>query len=273
VQANELQERIAAFPTWQYQFEFDGGVKTPVADPKKIIRSEQRRRYFFDALLSVTGGTLRGHRVLDLGCSSGYWSLQAIDAGADFVLGVDAREDYIDQAKLVFEAKGIDPARYRFEQGDIFEHEFKDGFDLVLCLGMLSVVSKPVALFELMSAVAAQIIVIDTGLSPAPSRSGLFEVSHLAEPRNAVGSDMVLVPTRAAVVNLASQFGFETVALARNITDFTGMEDYRSKRRLAYICTRGISMTGLAAEPPPADHPARALARSAWRALRRMRAR
>jgi 2-polyprenyl-3-methyl-5-hydroxy-6-metoxy-1,4-benzoquinol methylase len=271
VQVNELKERIAAFPTWQYEFEFDGGVKTPVGDRKKITRSEQRRGYFFDALLSVTGGSLKGRRVLDLGCSAGYWSLQAIDAGADFVLGVDGREDYIEQAKLVFEAKGIPQERYRFERGNIFEHALQERFDVVLCLGLLSVVAKPVALFELMSGVDPAIIVIDTGLSPVPLRSGFFEVSRLLEPRNAIDYDMVLVPTRQAVVNLAGQFGFETVPLAQNITDYTGMEDYRSQRRLAFICSKGVSVTGLAAEPPPAERWTALLGRALRRNLGRIR--
>ena len=145
--------------------------------------------------MSVCGGSLQGKRVLDLGCNAGFWSLQAIEAGADFVLGVDDRQDYIEQASLVFEAKGIDPARYRFEQGNVFKHQFAERFDVVLCLGLLSVVAKPVALFELMRGVGAELVVIDTSLSPAPLRSGFFEVSRLSEPRNAVDYELVLVPS------------------------------------------------------------------------------
>ncbi len=260
MEVDELREQIARFPVWQYEFEFDGGVRTPVGDPKKINRNRERRSYFFDALMSVCGGSLQGKRVLDLGCNAGFWSLQAIEAGADFVLGVDDRQDYIEQASLVFEAKGIDPARYRFEQGNVFKHQFAERFDVVLCLGLLSVVAKPVALFELMRGVGAELVVIDTSLSPAPLRSGFFEVSRLSEPRNAVDYELVLVPTRAAVENLAAQFGFQTVALAHNIADYTGMEDYRNRRRLAFICSDGVSLAGLRAEPPPPENQWLALA-------------
>jgi SAM-dependent methyltransferase len=248
VQANELRDRIAGFPTWQYEFEFDGGVRTPVADRSRVRRQEQRRRYFFDALLGVTGGSLKGRRVLDLGCNAGFFSLQAIEAGADFVLGVDARESYIQQSELVFQAKGVDASRYRFEQGNLFEHTFQESFDTVLCLGLLSVVSKPVALFELMSRVGAELIVIDTGLSRFPE--GFFEVSRLAEPRNAVDHEMVLVPTRQAVFDLAGQFGYDTVALARKVTDETSMQDYTSDRRLAFICSKGVPLRGVAVDEP-----------------------
>jgi len=247
--AQELEDRIAAFPLWSYEFEFDGGVRTPIADRQRVNRQLQRRRHFFDPLLSLTGGDLAGRRVLDLGCSSGYWALEAVQAGADFVLGIDGRDTYIEQAELVFEAKGVDRSRYRFERANIFEYALLERFDVVLCLGLLSVVAKPVALFELMSASGAPLIVIDTGLSRAPTK--LFEVSRLLEPRNRIDYGMVLVPTRRAVAELAGQFGYETIPLALNITDYTSMEDYRSQHRLAFICARGVALEGLATAAEP----------------------
>jgi SAM-dependent methyltransferase len=247
--AEELEDRIAAFPLWSYQFEFEGGVRTPIADWQRLNRQVQRRRHFFEPLLSLTGGSLAGRRVLDLGCSSGFWALEAIEAGADFVLGIDGRDTYIEQAELVFEAKGVEQARYRFEQANIFEYTLEERFDVVLCLGLLNVVSKPVALFELMSSSEAPLIVLDTALSRAPTK--LFEVSHLLESRNEIDYGMVLVPTRRAVVELAGQFGYETVPLALNIKDFTSMEDYRSQQRLAFICAKGLPTGGLFTEPEP----------------------
>jgi tRNA (mo5U34)-methyltransferase len=227
----------------QYSFEFDNGVRTPVSDLGQVNRHEQRSCYFFDALLSVTGGSLRGHRVLDLGCNSGFWALKAIEAGADFVLGVDARESHLEQANLVFEAKGIDPSCYRFEQGNIFEHDFAESFDVVLCLGVMEVTSKPVELFELMTGVGAEIIVIDTVISRA--RPSFFEVSSLNNPRDKVDHDFVLLPSRQAVEELASQFGFETVPLELNMTDYAGLADYEHQRRLAFIAAKSASLAGL----------------------------
>src|SRR2546423_487545 len=75
----ELRERVEAFPRWHYQFDLGNGITTPIWKRDRINRHEQRRRYFFDALLRVTGGSLRGRRVLDLGCNAGFWSLNAIE--------------------------------------------------------------------------------------------------------------------------------------------------------------------------------------------------
>jgi tRNA (mo5U34)-methyltransferase len=121
-------------------------------------RHEQRRRYIFEPLLTLTGGSLRGCRVLDLGCNAGYWSLLAAEAHADFVLGVDAREVHIEQANLVFEAKGLDRSRYRFEQGNLFRHPIEGRYDVVLCLGLLDHVAKPVELFDVMARSGPELI-------------------------------------------------------------------------------------------------------------------
>lgn len=240
----ELQERIAAFAQWGYRFEFEGGVSTPVLYRGVINRHEQRRRYFFDALLRVTGGSLSGRRVLDLGCNSGFWSLNAIEAGAEFVLGIDAEPTYIEQAELVFEAKAVERSRFSFERANLFEYDFAGRqFDVVLCLGLMEHISKPVELFEIIDRVGAEIVVIDTALSR--SRSSCFEVSSLYDPRTAVEHELVLVPSRRALVELAGEFGFKVMPLAHEITDFVGMTDYRHERRLAFICSRHASLEGL----------------------------
>jgi tRNA (mo5U34)-methyltransferase len=237
METQELEERIAAFPRWNYRFEFDGGVVTPVARPGQVNRHEQRRRYFFDALLSVTGGSLRGRRVLDLGCNAGLWSLRAVEAGADFVLGVDAHLPYIEQAELVFSAKGVDRARYRFLHDDLFALGLAgQRFDVVLCLGVMEVTARPVELFELFERAGAEIVVIDTAVSPA--RPSCFEVAHVDDPHERSTQRLVLLPTAGAIAELAREQGLRAVALAHNMTDYSGMDDYRERRRLAFIAAR-----------------------------------
>ncbi len=243
MQADELESRIAAFPRWAYRFEFDGGVSTPLPDLGMVNRHAQRRRYFFEPLLTLLGGSLDGRRVLDLGCNSGYWSLAAIEAGADFVLGLDAVEMYVEQARLVFEAKGVDPARYAFERRNVFGAELGRGFDVVLCLGLMERVAKPVELFELMSRAGADVIVIDTEISR--SRASLFEVDRLYDRESVVDYATVLVPSRDALIELAAEFGYETAPLRPRIDDYSGMRDYLHQRRLAFICSRGPKLDGI----------------------------
>jgi tRNA (mo5U34)-methyltransferase len=269
VDSQQLQEQIAAFPRWQYRFEFDGGVKTPVLYEGQANRSEQRRRYFFDPLLELTGGTLAGRRVLDLGCNAGYWSLLASEAGADYVLGIDGRQEVIDQAELVFEAKHVDRSRYGFETANVFEQHPAGTFDVVLCLGLMDVTAKPVELFELMSATGAELIVIDTGINRR--NSSFFEVASVNEPSNVVDHKLTLVPSREAVVELAGEFGYQAVALAHEMGDYAGLDDYREQRRLAFICSKDTSLGGLNSAPLPGPLPWWANAEQIREQLRRLR--
>jgi tRNA (mo5U34)-methyltransferase len=248
MQAEELQRRIAQFSRWHYRFEFEGGVATPIYREDHVNRHEQRRRYFFDALLAVTGGSLAGMRVLDLGCNAGFWSLAAAEAGADFVLGVDGRGEHVEQAQLVFEAKGVDRTRYRFERANIFEHSFAERFDVVLCLGLMYHVSQPVKLFEIFTSVGASLVVIDTEIHP--SNASCFALHHvsLENPMTAVDYTIVLYPSRQAVLDLAGEFDFTTVPLKPNMSNYEGMAHYRDRRRLAFICSKGPPLDMLHAE-------------------------
>jgi SAM-dependent methyltransferase len=271
--AQELEDRIAAFASWHYRFEFEGGVSTPTPDPTFANRHEQRKRYFFDPLVQLEGGSLAGKRVLDLGCNAGWFSLLALEAGAEFVLGIDGRASCIEQANLVFEAKGIDTSRYRFEHANVFDWEPIERFDVALCLGLLDHVSRPVELFAAMARAQAQTLVVDTEISRA--RSSLFEVSMLYDSHSVIDHALVLIPSRQAVLELAHEFGYTAVALAHNMTDYTGMADYRNQRRLAFVCSRSGPPQGLAAESRPALTPwfltAARNSRKGAKALRRSR--
>jgi SAM-dependent methyltransferase len=235
--AELLEDRIAAFSRWQYEFEFEDGIRTPVLYAGVVNRQQERRRYFFDALLGMAGGSLEGRRVLDLGCNAGYWALAAAEAGASHVLGVDARPEPVEQAQLVFEATGVDPGTYEFRTENVFAVGDIGRFDVVLCLGLLDVTARPLELFELMSATQAEILVIDTAVSRGSNAS--FELGAINEAANLVDRRMTFVPSAAAVERLAVEFGYEPLELAHAMPDVPGVEDYRRRRRAAFLCARG----------------------------------
>ena len=256
-----LRDRVTSFDEKHYRFvDFSrlGDFPPPQHSPERTLREqglanrhEERYRYFFEPLFHLHQGSLKGHRVLDLGCNAGFWSLKAAQAGADFVHGVDGRDIHIDHANLVFEAAGIDKSRYCFEQGNVLNLSDASDFGLVLCLGLLYHVAKPVELFEVMTGAGAEMIVIDTDVSMLPCSA--FEVGHetLEERTNAVDYELVLWPTRQAVIDLASQFGFRSVPLALNMSDREGMVGYVDGRRVAFICAKDTDLSALPRETTP----------------------
>jgi SAM-dependent methyltransferase len=243
----ELRERVESFDRWHYSIDLGRGVVTP--GPKNMNRTVQRRRYFFDRLLDLTGG-LEGMRVLDLGCNAGYWSLCAIEGGADFVFGIDGRQMHVDQSNLVFKAKGVDPARYQFENGNFFTHPF-DSFDLVLCLGVLYHVASPIELFNVMAATKADLLVIDTAVTNMPGNAFTITTEDTENYRNAIEDTVVTYPTRGAVSMLAGLNGYQCVTLDPScITDFTRLNDYRDHWRVAFIASKSRDLAGLPQETP-----------------------
>src|SRR5438477_6976238 len=104
-------------------------------------------------------------------------------------------------------------------------------------------------MFDLFSRAGAEMLVSDTSFSRA--RSSVFEVSSLYDQQAVMEYPLVLIPSRQAVLELADQFGYETAALAQNMTDYTGLADYRDQRRLAFLCSRSQPLHGRVIESRP----------------------
>ncbi len=210
----EIREKIDSFDRWHYQFNLKGNL-TPIHKKGRVNRHEQRKKHFFDPLVELCGGSLAGKRVLDLASNAGFWSLNSINAGCDYVLGVEGRQMHVDQANFVFEVKEVERDRYDFVVGDIFQTDLRQfgNFDVVLCLGLMYHVSKHVSLLEKISEVNDDILVVDTTLSKAPG--SVLEVVRQSpdSPMSAVDYALAMHPTKQAMRDLIELFGYSVVTL------------------------------------------------------------
>jgi tRNA (mo5U34)-methyltransferase len=254
VKDEEIVERIRSFPRWHYQFDLNGHL-TPVARESSVNRHRRRKEYFFDPLVGLCGGSLAGKRVLDLGCNAGYWSLLAIENGCEFLLGIDGRRMHIDQANFVFKVKRIEKRRYRFLAGDVFQLDFQEfgAFDVVLCLGLMYHVSKPVTLLETIAEVNTDLLVIDTTLSRADGASLEIRYDRLGDCRDAVDRELVLVPTRRAVVELVRQFGYSVVVLRPKVSQRFRADRRERWTRRAFLCAKRTDLCRLTVPVEPLD--------------------
>jgi SAM-dependent methyltransferase len=235
----ELAARIAAFPRWHYAFDLRGH-STATPGITRVHRHAARLPYLLDPLVAACGGSLAGKRVLDLGCNAGFWSLAALRRGADHVLGVDARRMHLEQAALVFEVEGVEARRFRFLESELFGAWWGGWgrFDVVLCLGLLYHVDRPVELFTRIAATGARHVLVDTTLSSLPGAA--FELRHETpeDPRNAAASELVLWPTEGAVHALGAAHGYAARTLAPSFPAWTEAEDYRDGRRRGFLLSR-----------------------------------
>lgn len=251
----EIKQKIDSFETWHYQFDLKGNL-TPIRQEKFVKRHKQRKKHFIDPLVQLYGGSLAGKRVLDLACNAGFWSLCAIDAGCDYVLGIEGRQMHVDQANFVFDVKEVEKDKYDFVVGDIFKMDLRQfgTFDIVLCLGLMYHVSKHVELLEKISEVNDDVLIIDTALPRVPGSFLELRGQNPDSYMSAVDSSLAMAPTKQAVRDLAEEFGYSVVTLEPDFRNkrgrpaWAGGNDYRNGARRAFICAKQTDLSNLPAK-------------------------
>jgi SAM-dependent methyltransferase len=166
---DDLRAAFAAHALWHYAFEFEGGPSFPAShnepgpDTDDPARPLQRFRHLMPELVAASGGSLRGKRVLDIACSSGFWSIQCALMGAD-VVGFDARPEQIAQAELVKRVTGATSASFTVLDFWDMQPETLGTFDIVLNLGILYHLSDPLRALEMTVAMAREHVLLDTSV-------------------------------------------------------------------------------------------------------------
>jgi 2-polyprenyl-3-methyl-5-hydroxy-6-metoxy-1,4-benzoquinol methylase len=211
----EVHSAASRHPFWLYGFAFEGGLSVPgrreaigrrgFGEPERPL---QRFRHFMPWLLDATGGSLRGKRVLDIACNSGFWSIQCALLGADEVVGFDARPDLLEQANLIKAVAGVEQAHFRvLDFWDMDPATLGGTFDVVLNLGILYHLPRPLDAIELTRRMAREYIVLDTSIQPdrAPVlRLNWEEPEDIGSP---VRSGLVMYPSKRAVEVMLKEVG------------------------------------------------------------------
>src|SRR6185295_13812021 len=124
---------------WHYPFKF-GNVLVEADDARfRGLEGRHYQRYLhvFAPLLSLTGGSLEGKTVLEIGCNAGFWAIQARRAGARLVRGVDLSPRNVAQARLIVDVIGMDHVEYGLMHACDVSRAALGDFDVTLFLGLL----------------------------------------------------------------------------------------------------------------------------------------
>jgi SAM-dependent methyltransferase len=251
---NEIAAKANGFPRWHYEFDLKG-IKTITLEANWVNRHAQRKKHFFDPLVQWYGGSLQGKRLLDLGCNAGFWSLHAILAGCDYVLGVDGRRMHVEQANFVFEVYEVEPHRYKFLEDNIFNFTYEKygPFDIVLCLGLFYHINRHVELLRSIKSLNPEVLIIDTSLTAMKGSFLELRKDDVSEPRMSTDYSLVYYPTASAVIDLVAEFGFSVIMLKPDFSNYDGAEDYRTGARRAFICSAKTSLNSFPADKETVD--------------------
>ena len=257
----QLAERVAAYPSWFYNFNLNG-IETSPDTVESNRRHELRKEFFLDPLIQASA--FAGKRVLDIGCCSGFWSFHALEAGAEYVLGVDAWPQAIEQAQLVADVKNISADRCEFRLEDIFtllsQQELSDSFDIVLCLGFLYHIKRPIELLEHIYRVSRDLLILDTTVydnddAVISLRPDAGKQSYVESARDR----LAFVPSEKALHWMMKEVGFQCRTIQHAFSsDDKGVADYINGERMVFACSKLTDVSSIYSDlkDKPDDAPA-----------------
>ena len=197
-------------------------------------------------LLEACGGSLEGKRVLDVACNCGGFSLEAAESGADYVLGIDVTPKYIEQANVLKRAFSADNVDFDLISIEDLDPDRVGTFDVVLNFGILYHLENPVLAMKRLSAVATDVMVVETALDRDGGERSSWRMDILEPVEDAdriastglwrTGEVCQLFPTGQAVEHLLGFLGFTQVSKLDPPEDI--WRPFHDGRRAAYLARR-----------------------------------
>jgi tRNA (mo5U34)-methyltransferase len=238
----EIRRNFAKFEWWHYAYAFEGGLSFPVrhARPDALInapeRHLQRFRHFMPQVIESQNGSLKGKRVLDISCNSGFWSIQCALLGAD-VVGFDARPELIAQANMIKSIVGTDKVTFSvLDFNDMSPQTLGGTFDLVLNLGVLYHLPDPLETMRLTKMMARHTVLLDTGVYR--SNNSLIKINweEPADIWTASAAGIIAYPTKKCIDLILKHLGF-TEWFEIPIRSDAIPRDYLDRRRCSWLIT------------------------------------
>ena len=110
---------------------------------------------------------MRGMRVLDIGCSEGFFSFEAERRGADEVVAIDSMPDSVRRFNICRDALGAKTDAYLCNVYDLSVRAYGT-FDLVLFFGVLYHLRHPILALEKILAVCTGTMLLQTAIFEVP---------------------------------------------------------------------------------------------------------
>ena len=174
-----------------------------------------RQRMLAGIYRNLAGG-LEGKSVLDIGCSSGYYSFHCVRMGAGRVLGTDARPEHEEQFRLLRMMLGIAEERcaYRHVDMETGLEGIDDVFDVVLAQGVMYHVYDHPRFVRNLHRLTKRVLVLEGGCS---GRTDFYCKADMEDTGNLRASihGPVLYPSLPWMVELLRWVGFEDIRYVR----------------------------------------------------------
>lgn len=181
MKVGNIKERVAEFEKgigWYQDIDLGHGITTKT---RSIFGEEiDHPLSRWQEVEPAVPQNLTGKSVLDIGCNAGYLAFEAKARGADFVCGIDLRQEYIDQAMFCAEVKGVEVDFRVMDIKDIVELGF-ERFDLVFCVGILYHCKDILGAVKAVSDVTKERLILETAIEPMDTPIPIVRYSRVSK--------------------------------------------------------------------------------------------
>jgi len=215
--SSAIRRRVDELGPWFHNMDLRG-VKTAPSHPLGDYPAIKWTRF-----APALSGSIAGRSVLDIGCSSGFYSIEMKRRGAARVVGIDSDEDYLDQARFAAEVCGADIELRQMSVYDVAQ--LKERFDIVLFMGVIYHLRHPLLALDLINEhVAGDLLVFQAmqrggnEVEPLQEDYGFWDMGqfesraypklHFIEHRYAGDDTNWWVPNRACAEAMLRSAGF-----------------------------------------------------------------
>ena len=159
---DSVQSDIDKVPRWRHRIQLPGGIVTPGSQDTGVTLTRMG-----------LPDDLSGKRVLDVGCSDGFFSFECERRGADYVLGIDSfASPYQDSPTGHEVAKKLLRSKVELREIDLFDLNAAElgQFDLILFLGVFYHLRHPMLALEKLGDLCCGQLILETEMA----RTGVF---------------------------------------------------------------------------------------------------
>jgi len=162
----EIESELHRLAPFHHAVDLPHGFQTYIPEASRQERERTRldslRKHAWPAILDACGGSFSGRRILDVACNCGGFSVEAAKTGADYVLGIDIDEHYIEQANFIRDALDLGKVEFRKENIEDLSPAHHGAFDVTFCFGILYHLENPIKEMRRIAEVTKEILVVDT---------------------------------------------------------------------------------------------------------------
>ncbi len=193
---------------WFYPFVLPNGQIVPSSHEHALDSIHVTRTKMLEDTVHQHFHTLseKNLTAIDLACHQGWFSSQLLSMGFANALATDARENHVEDTKLILEALG-QSANVKTLQSDIHSLDVQDlgQFDLVLCFGLIYHLENPIGALRKAFSLCRNMCLIETQI--APGQTGVVDYGSYRFVKNIEASFVVIDETHETHGSEASTQG------------------------------------------------------------------